>query len=73
MLPSQKLTQSLTRQSEGLANCGGFESIKSELKGEGEIRSGMATIVFGDSKKCKPEVVKVKMIKEDGAWKMAAH
>ncbi len=72
LLPPQKLSYSLTKQSESFTDCGGLNRIKSELKGEGEFRVGNATIEFVNAEKCKPQVVKVRMIKEDGAWKISA-
>lgn len=72
MLPPQKITYTLTKQSEGFTRCGGLKAVKSELKGEGEIRSGTATVEFVDAQKCKPEAINIRMVKEDGVWKLAA-
>lgn len=70
MVGQQKLTMGLSKASEQMQACGGLKSVKTDLTGQGEIRTGMALIEFkGD---CKPSSEKVKLLKEDGQWKLGA-
>ncbi len=52
--------------------CGGIDSVKANLAGEGETRSGITTVTFRKSglsgcEALNPEDI---LIKEDGAWKI---
>lgn len=70
MLGKEKLAAVLTEQSQKIAKCGGVDSLKVALTGEGEIRAGTASITFkGD---CPPRTEKVELIKQDGNWKIGA-
>lgn len=70
MVGQQKLTMGLSKASEQMQACGGVKSIKTDLSGQGEIRTGMVQIDFKGE--CKPSSEKVKLLKEDGQWKLGA-
>ena len=67
-LGDQKMTAMLTVQYEAIAKCGGIDSVEVDLKGEGELRSG--TIITNFAGDCKPRRESVKLLKEDGEWKI---
>ena len=71
MLGEEKLKQALVSVSEDIAECGGSKSIDVNLKGDGEYRSGTYSISFkGD---CSLKEEEVKLVKEEGKWKLAAN
>jgi len=71
MLGESKLKQALAEKSEEMAQCGGVKSIDVDLKGEGEYRTGTYTVHYkGD---CAPEDNEVKLVKEDGKWKLGVN
>jgi len=54
MLDDRKLTTSLSGEAEKIAACGGIKSVDVKLQGEGEIRSGVATVAYkGNCQKMK--------------------
>lgn len=66
MLGEQKLDAVLAEQAEQLQKCGGIESMKTEITGEGEIRSGTVTIdLKGD---CPTKTENVKLQQFEGKW-----
>jgi len=70
MFGDKKITAGLIAEYEKMQICEGIQDIQVEIKGEGEIRTGTATITFNGD--CPPRVEKTKLIKEDGAWKITA-
>jgi hypothetical protein len=70
MVGSGKIASALAKESEKIGACGGIKSVDVKLKGEGEIRSGTATITYAG--KCQPNTEKTKLVKEDGKWKISA-
>lgn len=71
MLGEQKLSAALSNEAQRIQACGGIKSIDVKLQGEGELRSGMATISYHGS--CSPKTEQTKLIKEDGRWKITAN
>lgn len=70
MMGDQKMTGALSKQSEKLLRCDGIANIEIDIKGEGELRSGSVTLTFNGN--CPVKVEKVKLIEEDGDWKITA-
>jgi len=70
MLGDAKLSAVLSGESEKIQKCGGIKSIEVDMQGEGELRSGTATVTFNGD--CRAKVEKTKLIKEDGIWKITA-
>ena len=70
MMGEKKITAGLTEQYEKMQACEGIKEIKVEMKGDGELRSGSATITFNGD--CPQNVEKTKLIEEDGVWKITA-
>lgn len=75
MLGDGKATAALASETEKIKTCGGIDSVKVNLTGEGETRSGTATITYkkSDLPKCKTLNQKTVLIKEDGNWKLSAN
>ena len=71
MVPSAKLQAALALGAEQARECGGISSVEVSL-GEGDqIRTGTATVTYGGS--CPPKTENVKLVKEDGEWKLDAN
>lgn len=70
MLGESKLSASLAAESEKIGKCGGVKSINVKLQGKGEIRRGEASVTYAGD--CPPITEKVKLVKEDGKWKLTA-
>ena len=70
MMGGGKLSAALSSETERIRACGGIKSIEVKMQGEGEIRSGTATVTY--SGKCPPKTENTKLIKEDGKWKITA-
>lgn len=70
MVGEQKMSAGLAQQAERIRACGGIESVDVELEGEGEIRTGTAIITYEGE--CPPENETIKLVKEDGEWKLGA-
>lgn len=68
MLGDQKLTASMAKETEQISKCGGIKSITPTLETKGELVFGSVTIEFKGE--CKPKIEKVKLMKEDGKWKI---
>ena len=68
MIGSQKVASALAQESERAQRCGGIRAVEVQLQGEGEIRSGSATITYRG--KCPPKREGVKLVKEEGKWKL---
>ena len=71
MLGPQKMSAALAQESERIRNCGGIKSIEVKLEGQGEVRSG--TVVVSYAGECSPKSQRVRLIKEDGKWKIGAN
>lgn len=69
MIGDGAVSSALAEGTEEIKKCGGLESVKSDLTGEGEARSGSVTLYYKGSE-CKPAIHKVRLIKEDGRWKI---
>jgi hypothetical protein len=70
MLGPQKMAAALAAESEQIRKCGGIKSIDVKLEGQGEVRSGTAMVTYAGQ--CPPKNEHVKLIKEDGKWKIGA-
>lgn len=70
MLGPQKMSAALGQESERVTRCGGIESIDVELISEGEVRSGTVNVTYGGQ--CPPKNESVKLVKEDGEWKIGS-
>ena len=68
MLGDAKLSAVLASQSQKIASCGGIKNVEVKLQGEGEVRAGTATVTFGGT--CPPKTDNVKLLKENGKWKI---
>lgn len=70
MLGKDKLHKALSEQALDIKKKGGIKSLKIEEMNEvGEIAEGKVTITFGNGS---TETEDVKLIKEDGKWKLDA-
>jgi hypothetical protein len=74
MLGDNKATTALVSETEKIKNCGGIDTVKVNLTGEGETRSGTTVVTYkkSDLPKCKTLNQKTVLIKEDGNWKLSA-
>ncbi|HQL47721.1 MAG TPA: DUF4878 domain-containing protein [Holophaga sp.] len=70
MAGENKIQAALAKEAEQIQAKGGIKSVVVQLEGKGEIRSGKATITYKNVEG--PRVEKVKVIKEDGTWKLTA-
>lgn len=70
MLGPQKLSAALAQESERVAKCGGIRSVDVQLTGQGEVRSGTAAIKYNGQ--CESRRESVKLVKEEGKWKIGA-
>lgn len=70
MMGPRKLSAALAAESERVQQCGGIKSVDVKLEGQGEVRSGIAKVVYAGQ--CPQKNEKVKLIKEDGKWKIGA-
>jgi hypothetical protein len=70
MLGDAKLSAALSGETEKIRACGGIKSVDVKLQGEGEVRTGVATVAY--SGRCATKAERVKLIKEDGKWKITA-
>jgi len=70
MLGEAKISVALSGETEKIGKCGGIKDIDVKLEGKGQVRSGIAVVTFAGQ--CPPSTEKVKMIKEDGKWKLTA-
>lgn len=70
MFGEQKISVALSQEIEKIRNCGGIKKIEVELQGEGEFRSGSATVTYAGE--CPPKKDKATLIKNDGKWKITA-
>lgn len=68
MLGTQKLAATLAQESERAGKCGGIKSVDVKLEGQGEVRSGTAIVTYAGQ--CPPKNESVKLLKEDGKWKI---
>lgn len=70
MMGKDKLRRALSEQALDIKKRGGIKSLKvEELTEVGEIAEGKVTITFGDGS---TKTDKVKLIKEEGKWKLDA-
>jgi PBP1b-binding outer membrane lipoprotein LpoB len=69
MMGQGKISAALSQQTESIRKCGGIKSVDVKLQGEGDVRSGSATVNYAN---CKANTEKVELIKEDGKWKITA-
>ena len=70
MLPPAKIAAGMTEQHEKIVRCGGIKNIKVDLEGEGDVRSGTATVSYrGD---CSVDTENVKLAREEGEWRLQA-
>ncbi len=70
MLGRDKMSAALAQESQRIRKCGGIKSIDVKLEGQGEIRSGAAMVTYAGD--CPPKNESVKLVMEDGKWKIAA-
>lgn len=71
MLGQGKLSSALAGETERIRGCGGIKSVEVKLQGEGEVRTGTSVITYGG--KCPTKTENIKLIKEDGKWKISAN
>ena len=65
-----KLHASLSREMQRVQRCGGYKELKAELGEGAEVRFGSVWISYAGT--CKSREEKVKLIKEDGKWKLGS-
>jgi len=70
MLGDPKLTAALSSETERVRACGGIKSVEVKLQGEGEVRTGLATVTYLG--RCQTKTEQMRVIKEDGKWKITA-
>jgi|YNPMSStandDraft_1061717.scaffolds.fasta_scaffold11847_3 hypothetical protein len=68
MLGPHKTAAALAEESERIRKCGGIKSIDVKLEGQGEVRSGTVMVTYAGQ--CPPENENVRLVKEDGKWKL---
>lgn len=71
MLGQGKLSAALSGETGRIRACGGIKSVDVKLQGEGEVRTGTAVVSYGG--KCPTKTENIKLIKEDGKWKISAN
>lgn len=69
MLGPQKLAAALAEESQRVSRCGGIKAVEVALQGQGEVRAGTALISYSGN--CQPRRENVKLVKEEGKWKIA--
>lgn len=68
MLGDAKLDMALGEGARSMAQCGGLDKVEVALDGEGDKRSGTATVSFdGD---CPAKQDQVSVVKEEDGWKI---
>lgn len=65
-----KLHASLSREMLRVQRCGGYKALSASLGEGAEVRFGTVWISYKGS--CKSREEKLKLIKEDGKWKLAS-
>jgi len=65
-----KISAALAKEAQNIQAKGGIKSVDVKLDGKGEVRTGTATITFKNAPA--PKIEKVKVIQEDGKWKITA-
>jgi len=65
-----KLHASLSREMQRVQRCGGYKELKTELGEGAEVRFGSVWISYAGN--CKSREEKVKLIKEDGKWRLGS-
>jgi hypothetical protein len=70
-LGDPKLSAALATETERIRACGGIKSMAVDLQGEGDVRTGVATVTY--SGPCPTKTERLKVIKEDGTWKIVAN
>lgn len=68
MMGEEKLNAALAKNRENILECGGIKSIETDIKGEGEYRRGTYTTTYKGN--CSSSNHEVKLIKEEGRWKI---
>ncbi|MEY4561819.1 MAG: hypothetical protein RLZZ618_1096 [Pseudomonadota bacterium] len=71
LLGPKKAQAGLTQEAKRIQACGGIKDIDLKLTGQGQLRTGSATIVYAGSA-CKTKDTRVNLIKEEGQWKIGA-
>ena len=71
MVPSAKLQAALALGAEQARECGGISEVEVNLDEGEQIRTGTATVTYKGS--CPSKTEKVKLVKEDGEWKLDAN
>ena len=69
LIPDAKLSAGLSSASQEIRQCGGIKAIDTQLSGEENVRKGRSTLTFKGQ--CPPKSDGVKLVKEDGKWKLA--
>lgn len=70
-LGDARFTAILGREAERFRACGGVKSVEVKLQGEGDVRTGTVRVAF--SGKCPADSrPNVRVIKEDGKWKIGS-
>lgn len=68
MLGDAKLDMALGEGARSMAQCGGLDKVEVELAGEGDKRSGTATVSFDGQ--CPAKQDQVSLVKEEDGWKI---
>lgn len=68
MLGDNKTHAILISESKAIDKCGGLAAVKSDLKGEGDVRFGSTEITFKGQ--CPAKKQDAQLVKEDGTWKV---
>ncbi len=71
MLGPQKMSAALADESQKVTKCGGIKGVDVKLEGQGEVRSGFVLVSYAGQ--CPQRRENVKLIKEDGKWKITAN
>ncbi len=70
MIGREKLQTLLARQNQGIAQCGGIDAIKTDVKGDEFVQTGTVSISFKGA--CPARVETVKLVKVQNEWKIGA-
>jgi hypothetical protein len=69
-LGPEKLSAVLANETQQVQSCGGLKDVTVKLGEGGEVRFGTVEITYGG--KCPVRRENLKLVKEDGRWKLAA-
>jgi hypothetical protein len=67
LMGEQKLSDGLSKETQRAQNCGGIKDVQIQMQEGAEVRYGRVTLAYAN---CPDKVENVKLVKEDGSWKI---